>query len=119
MERRADPLAAQREAVARAVAAEEHAVLGGRAQAVREPVALPALGVGAEPLRQVLGRLAHVVARLVGADADALLLARRHAPGEAARGTSERSTQTSSASSPPLAWGWTSRPRLSGASGGW
>src|SRR4051794_35662322 len=52
---RADPLAAEREAVARAVAAEEHPVLGGGAQAVREPVALPALHIGAEPLRQVLG----------------------------------------------------------------
>ena len=81
----ADALAAEREAVAGAVAAEEHAVLGGRAQAVREPVALPALGLGAEPLGEVLGRLAHVVARLVGAHADSLLGSRRHPPGEPAR----------------------------------
>src|SRR5439155_5375483 len=76
--------AAQREAVAGAVAAEEHAVVGGGSQAVREPVALPGLGRRAETGGEVLGRLAHVVAGLVGADADALLLARRHAPGEAA-----------------------------------
>jgi hypothetical protein len=81
----ADALAAEREAVPRAVATEEDAVLGGGAQPVREPVALPALDLGAEPPRELLGRLAHVMARLVGAHADALLPARGHAPGKAPR----------------------------------
>jgi hypothetical protein len=49
-ERRADPLAAERQAVARGVAREEHAVLGRGAQAVREPVALIAHGLGLEAL---------------------------------------------------------------------
>ncbi|HEX2085975.1 MAG TPA: hypothetical protein VHF89_09860, partial [Solirubrobacteraceae bacterium] len=43
VERRADPLAGQREAVAGAVAGEERARVGRGAQAVREPVALEAL----------------------------------------------------------------------------
>ena len=44
-----NPLARQRDAVPGRVADEEHAVLRGRAQLVREPVALVADGVGAEP----------------------------------------------------------------------
>src|SRR4051812_26353645 len=84
VKRGADPLAAEREAVPGAVAAEEHPVLCGGSQTVREPVALPALGLRTEALRERLGRLAHMVARLIGAHADALLLPRRNAPGEAA-----------------------------------
>ena len=69
--------------MAGAVAGEEHAVLGRGAQPVREPVALVADGVAVEPLRDVLRRLLDVVARLVGADADALLAVGGHRPGVA------------------------------------
>ena len=51
VERGADPLAGEGEAVARAVAGEEDAVLGRRPQRVREPVALVAHRVDAEPRR--------------------------------------------------------------------
>jgi len=84
VERGADPLPRQRQAVPRRVAHEEHAVLGRRAQAVREPVALEAHRVAAEPLHQRDGRLPDVVARDVGADPDAPLARRRHRPGVAA-----------------------------------
>ena len=77
VERRPDPLAREREAVAGAVAGEEHAVLDRRAQRVREPVALVADGRHAEPAGDLPRRLLDVVARLVGADADPLLVARR------------------------------------------
>ena len=83
VERRPDPLARQRQAVAGAVAGEEDAVRGRRPQRVREPVALVADGRDAEPAGDVARRLLDVVARLVGADADALLAARGHRPGVA------------------------------------
>src|SRR3954468_10261431 len=80
VERRADPLAGEREAVAGAVAGEEHAVLGRGPEPMREPVALVADGVDVQPAGDLLGRLLDVVARLVGADADALLALGRHRP---------------------------------------
>ena len=69
VERRPDPLARQRQAVAGAVAGEEDAVLDRRPQRVREPVALVAHGRHAEPPGDRARRLLDVVARLVGADA--------------------------------------------------
>src|SRR3954447_9442302 len=81
VERGADALAREREAVAGAVADEEHAVLDRRAQLVREPVALVADGRPVQAPRDLARRLLDVVARLVGADADALLIARGDAPG--------------------------------------
>ena len=69
--------------MARAVAGEEDAVGGRRAQRVREPVALVAHRVDPEARRDVLRRLLDVVARLVGADADALLAGRGDRPGVA------------------------------------
>src|SRR4051794_869469 len=84
VERGADPLAAEREAVAGAVAGEEDAALGGGPQAVREPVALVADRVGVQALGERDGRLLDVAARVVGADADARLAARGHAPAVAA-----------------------------------
>ena len=67
-----------------AVADEEHAVLGRRAQLVREPVALVADRRHADPRGDLARRLLDVVARLVGADADALLAVRGHRPRVAA-----------------------------------
>ena len=52
VERGADALAGERQAVAGAVADEEHAVLGRGAQPVREPVALVADGVAVEAARR-------------------------------------------------------------------
>ena len=49
---------------------EEHAVLGGGAEAVREPVALVADGRRPVAGDEVLRRLLDVVARRVGADPD-------------------------------------------------
>src|SRR5687768_11653755 len=80
VERRADALAREREAVAGRVAHEEDAVLRRPAQAVREPVALVAHRGPPEAPGQFHGRLAHVVARLVRAHPDALLAARGDAP---------------------------------------
>ncbi len=67
VERGADPLAREREAVPSGVAHEEHAVPGGRAQPVREPVALVAHGLVALALGEADGRHPHVLPRLVGA----------------------------------------------------
>ena len=113
-----NPLARQRDAVAGAVADEEHAVLGRRAQLVREPVALVADGLGVEPARHLLRRLLDVVARLVGADADAPLAAPR-APTTRSRSgpPSGRSRRRGRCRAPSC--GWTSRPREMRASGGW
>jgi hypothetical protein len=84
VERGADALGAQRQAVAGGVADEEHAVLRRRAQRVRDPVALVAERLGAEVLGQPHGRLLHVVARLEGPDADADLVAGGERPAVAA-----------------------------------
>src|SRR3954447_24717543 len=83
VERGADPLAAEREAVAGAVAGEEDAALDGSTQAVREPVALVADNVGVQAPGERDGRLLDVATRVVGADADAGLAARGHAPAVA------------------------------------
>src|SRR4051794_36873591 len=84
VERRADALAGQREAVPGAVAGEEHAVLGRGPQPVREPVALVADRLGVQSRGQRDRRLLDVAARVVGADADARLTAGRYAPAVAA-----------------------------------
>ena len=52
VERRADPLGGERQAVPGRVAGEEHAVLDGAAQLVGDPVALVALGRQAEVARR-------------------------------------------------------------------
>ena len=52
VERRADALGGQRDAVPGGVAGEEHAVLGAVAQLVGDPVALVAHGVAAQVLGQ-------------------------------------------------------------------
>ena len=77
------PSARQRQAVAGGVADEEHAVLGRRAQRVRDPVALVAERLGAEVLGQPHGRLLDVVARVERADADPHLVARGERPAVA------------------------------------
>src|SRR3954452_15620673 len=84
VERRPDPLAAEREAVPGAVAREEDAVLDGGAQAMREPVALVANRVGVQALGERDRRLLHMAARVVRADADARLAAGGDAPAVAA-----------------------------------
>ena len=96
----------------RAVADEEDAVLHAVAQAVREPVALVAHGVRAEALGERDGRLLDMAARVVGADADARLRPGRHAPAVAPAHDAPLDPE-------PSCSGWTSRPRESGASGGW
>src|SRR5688572_22484711 len=73
VKRRPDPLGRQGQAVAGRVADEEDAVLDGRSQLVRDPVALPALRGDADVLRELQGRLLDVVARVERADADAQL----------------------------------------------
>ena len=78
VERGADALGGQRQAVPGGVAGEEHAVLDRAAQLVRDPVALVALAPAAPRSRASLhGRLLDVVARPEGADAHAQLLAAR------------------------------------------
>ena len=80
VESRPDPLGRQRQAVAGGVADEEDAVLGRRAQLVRDPVPLEADRLGAEVLRQLHGVVLHVEARVERADADPQLVARGEAP---------------------------------------
>ena len=120
VERGADALAREREAVAGAVADEEHAVLGGRAQ---RGAGTSCPGSGRRRRRgaaaSVHGRLLDVVARLVGADAD------RAASPPA--GTRQRVAAADERAVDPdvevarrrASCGWTSSPRESGASGGW
>ena len=88
VERGADALGAERQAVAGRVAGEEDAALGAGAQLVRDPVALVADPVGVEVFGEQLGRLADVEARVEGADADAQLVA---APGRTSRSRPARS----------------------------
>ena len=83
VERGADALGAERQAVPGRVAGEEDAALGALAQLVGDPVALVADPVGVEVFGQQLGRLAHVEARVEGADADAQLVAGGEAPAVA------------------------------------
>ena len=83
VERGADALGGQRQAVAGRVADEEDAVLGGRPQPVRDPVALIAVGRQAQAGRQPHGRLLDVVARVERADPDAQLVARGERPAVA------------------------------------
>ena len=78
------PSPGEGEALPGAVAHAEHAVLGRGAQAVREPVALPARRLLPQPSGERLGRRPHVIARRVGADADARLAAGGDAPAVAA-----------------------------------
>ena len=97
------------------VAGEEDAVLGRRAELVRDPVALVAHGVRAQVLGQLHGVVLHVEARVEGADADAQLVARGEAPAVARRARYSRSIQIARSSPEPS--GCTSSPRDSGASG--
>ena len=83
VERRADALGGQRQAVARAVAGEEHAVLGRGAEAVGDPVALVAVRLGGDVLEQPQRRLLDRIVRVERADADAQLVAGRERPAVA------------------------------------
>ncbi len=83
VERRADALRGDREAVAGGVAGEEDPVLGGGAEPVRDPVALVAVGREAEVVGQPDRRLLDPVVGVEGADADAHLVARRERPAVA------------------------------------
>ena len=80
VERGADALGCQRQAVPRRVADEEDPVLGRRPQPMGDPVALVAHGIAVEVAGQPHGRLLDVMARIEGADADADLAVRREAP---------------------------------------
>ena len=84
VERGADALARQREAVAGGVADEVDAVLGRVAQGVGEPVALVAHGVHAQAPGQLHGRLLDVLVRVVRPRAHPLLALGRDAPAVAA-----------------------------------
>ena len=85
VQRGPDPLRGQRQAMARGVADEEHSVLGRIPQGVGDPVALVADPVGVEVVREPLGRLADVEARVERADADPQLAVGREAPPVAGR----------------------------------
>src|SRR5207342_3596910 len=85
VERGADALGAERQAVPGRVAGEEDAALGGAAQLVRDPVALVADLLAVEVVGEQLGRGAYVEAGVEGADADPQLVARREAPAVAGR----------------------------------
>ena len=80
VERGTDALGGQRQAVPGGVADEEDAVLGGRAQLVRDPVALEAHRRQREVAGERDGRVLDVVAGLERADADAQLAGGREAP---------------------------------------
>src|SRR5207344_2608532 len=80
VERGADALGAERQAVPGRVAGEEDAALGGAAQLVRDPVALVADLLAVEVVGEQLDRGAYVEAGVEGADADPQLVARREAP---------------------------------------
>ena len=101
-----------------AVADEEDAVLDRRAQRVRDPVALVALGLARRrrAASATVGVL-DVVARVEGADADADLVAGGERPRVA--GGHVASGRATARGPSPAAGGWTSRPRDSSASGGW
>ena len=70
VERRADALGGQRQAVSGRVAGEEDAAPGRLAQLVGDPVALVADAVALQVLGEQLGRLADVELGVEGADAD-------------------------------------------------
>jgi len=85
VERGADALRGEREAVAGGVADEEDAIVGGRAEAMRNPVPLVADGLAREVLGEHHRRVPDVEARVEGAHADARLVGRREAPAVARR----------------------------------
>src|ERR687890_145297 len=83
VERGANPLAAEREAVPGAVTGEEHAALDGGPQAMREPIPLVADGVRVQAVGERDRRLLHMATRVVRADAYARLAAGGDAPAVA------------------------------------
>src|SRR4051794_4416163 len=83
VERGPDALRAERDAVPGRVADEEGAVLRPGADAVRDPVALVAPGLGADLAGERVRRLLDVVGGIVGPDADPQLVARRERPAVA------------------------------------
>jgi hypothetical protein len=76
----ADPLGGHGQAVAGGVADEEDAVLGGRSDLVRDPVALVANRRHVQVAGQAHRLLLDLVARLERADSDAQLAVRRERP---------------------------------------
>ncbi len=80
VDRGADPLGGQRQAVPGGVAGEEHAVLDGGAKAVGDPVPLEALRRDAEVAGEPDSRLLDVVGGPEGPHADAELVAGGEAP---------------------------------------
>ncbi len=83
VERRPDALGGHRQAMARGVAREEHAVLDGRTQPVRDPVALVAVRRQPEIAGERHGRLPDAVVRVERADAHPQLAGRRERPAVA------------------------------------
>ncbi|MEJ7715850.1 MAG: hypothetical protein WKF40_09195 [Thermoleophilaceae bacterium] len=112
----ANALRGQRQAVAGGVAREEDAVLRRVAQLVRDPVALEAHGRRAEVLGQLDGVVLDVEAGVEGSDPDPQLAVGREAPAVAGGHDPSVDPDGEVLVGPS---GWTSRPRDSGASGGW
>ena len=83
VERRPDALGGHRQAMARGVAGEEHAVLDGRTQPVRDPVALVAVRRQPEIAGERHSRLPDAVVRVERADAHPQLAGRRERPAVA------------------------------------
>ena len=112
----ADPLGGERQAVAGRVAGEEDAALGRPAQLVGDPVALVLVRLLAEVLGEQHGRVLDVEARVEGADPDPQLVLGGEGPAVAGGHVAAVDPDLEVLALPP---GWTSRPRESGASGGW
>ena len=89
----------------------------GRAQLVGDPVALVAHGVRAQVLGQLHGVVLHVEARVEGAHADAQLVVARGSSSRSRRARTRGRSRSPGRRRAPC--GCTSRPRDSGASGGW
>jgi len=85
VERGADPLGAERQAVPGRVAGEEDAALGRPAQLVGDPVALVADPLPPKVLGEQLGGVADVEAGVEGADPDPQLVLGREGPTVAGR----------------------------------
>src|SRR5205807_9650925 len=83
VQRGADALGGERQAVPRGVSGEEHAVLDSCAQLVGYPVPLIAERLELQLAGQTHGRLLDVVRRPEGPDADAQLVARGEVPAVA------------------------------------
>src|SRR4051794_39510758 len=83
VERGADPLGAERQAVAGRVAGEENPALGAAAQLVGNPVALVADAVGIQVFGEKLGGGADVKTGIEGADPDPQLVTGRERPSVA------------------------------------